>query len=70
MKSTRREFIKAAGLGLTASILGCNSSSGNDAPGIKAKKPNIIWLVSEDNSVHFCNLYNENGVDKKAAIEI
>ena len=26
------------------------------------EKPNIIWLVSEDNSIHFMDLYSEDGV--------
>ena len=26
-----------------------------------ADRPNIVWLTSEDNSVHYAKLYNENG---------
>ena len=26
-----------------------------------ANKPNIVWLVSEDNSIHYSRLYNEKG---------
>ena len=26
------------------------------------ERPNIIWLVSEDNSIHFMDLYSEDGV--------
>lgn len=28
----------------------------------EAKRPNIVWLTSEDNSVHYLKLYSENGV--------
>mgnify|MGYP006220436743 FL=1 len=27
----------------------------------KIEKPNIVWLVSEDNSIHYLNLYNPKG---------
>ena len=27
----------------------------------KNEKPNIVWLVSEDNSIHYLNLYNPQG---------
>lgn len=27
----------------------------------QSDRPNIVWLVSEDNSKHYLNLYNENG---------
>lgn len=32
-----------------------------NAPAQTNDKPNIVWLVSEDNSVHYTKLYNENG---------
>jgi arylsulfatase A-like enzyme len=39
---------------LTAIIqLGCTQK--------KIEKPNIVWLVSEDNSIHYLNLYNPKG---------
>lgn len=28
----------------------------------KAQKPNIVWIVSEDNSKHYMELFDENGV--------
>lgn len=29
----------------------------------EAKRPNIVWLISEDNSVHYSKLYFETGVE-------
>ena len=26
-------------------------------------KPNILWIVTEDNSVHYMNLYTEGGAE-------
>ena len=26
-------------------------------------KPNILWIVTEDNSVHYMNLYSEGGAE-------
>ena len=30
---------------------------------INEEKPNIVWLVTEDNSVHYMNLYTEGGAE-------
>ena len=30
---------------------------------IKLPPPNIVWLVSEDNSMHYLKMFNENGVE-------
>ena len=35
-----------------------------------ARRPNIIWLTTEDNSTHHMKLYNENGPDPKAQLMI
>ena len=57
MKISRRNFMKTTcALGL--SLVAPQTSFGKDQ-----KKPNIVWLISEDNSVHYSKLYNENGVD-------
>jgi len=32
-------------------------------PELNEEKPNIVWLVTEDNSVHYMNLYNEGGAE-------
>ena len=29
----------------------------------KVEKPNIVWLVTEDNSTHYMNLYNAGGAN-------
>jgi arylsulfatase A-like enzyme len=29
----------------------------------EAKRPNIVWLISEDNSVHYSKLYSETGAE-------
>ena len=45
---------------LQLSILACNlKDTATDA--IHLERPNIVWLVSEDNSVHYSRLYNESG---------
>ena len=45
---------------LTASIL-LNSCKEQKKPSDEIEKPNIVWLVSEDNSKHFLKLYDEGG---------
>lgn len=37
-------------------------TSCNQSPGKSTERPNIVWIVSEDNSKHFLNLYEEGGV--------
>ncbi|MBI9016125.1 MAG: sulfatase-like hydrolase/transferase [Phycisphaerae bacterium] len=61
MPNSRRQFIKMAGLSLGAVLLGSDNCF-SQSP-IKGKRPNIVWLISEDNSQHFCNIYNRDGVD-------
>ncbi len=34
------------------------------------EKPNIVWLVSEDNSTHYMSLYNEGGAEMPAISEL
>lgn len=56
----RRKFIKSIGLSFGAfSVMGYSAAYA----GKRAKKPNIVWLISEDNSVHYSNLYFDTGVD-------
>jgi len=38
-------------------VFSCKRTQEKEAP----KPPNIVWLVSEDNSKHFLKLYDENG---------
>ena len=30
---------------------------------LKAQQPNIVWIVSEDNSTHYMKMFNEHGVE-------
>lgn len=58
---SRREFLRtAAGCGLTmvagARVFGARGTRGR-------RRPNFMWLVSEDNSKHFMKLFDENGVE-------
>ena len=47
-----------------ALLLACHvSEESNDQP---TQRPNIVWLVSEDNSKHFLKLYDEKGVSMPA----
>ena len=39
----------------------CFSCNENDRQTERTESPNIVWLVSEDNSKHFLKLYDENG---------
>ena len=39
----------------------CFSCNENDRQTERIESPNIVWLVSEDNSKHFLKLYDENG---------
>ena len=33
---------------------------------LAADQPNFVWFTSEDNSVHFSRIYNENGITMPA----
>ena len=60
--NTRRDFLKKTSFG-AAAALSAGSLSSIAMAARKAKRPNIIWLISEDNSVHYSNLYNKDGVN-------
>ena len=30
---------------------------------LKAQQPNIVWIVSEDNSMHYMKMFNEHGIE-------
>lgn len=55
---TRRDFLKKTGVG--AALLSAARASDALAAG---RKPNLVWLVSEDNSKHFMKLFDENGAE-------
>ena len=35
-----------------------------------ADRPNVVWLVSEDNSIHFLNLFDEHGAETPRIAEL
>jgi len=43
---------------VTITSLACESAIAAEKP---AKRPNFVWLMSEDNSVHYMDLYFETG---------
>jgi len=55
---SRREFLKTAGTGCCLAMM---PTLGKGA--VEGKKPNFVWLVSEDNSKHFLKLFDENGAE-------
>ena len=56
--ATRRDFLKTAGLGVAASVAASQlAGPARAAP----KRPNFVWLISEDNSTHYMKLFNEKG---------
>ena len=44
--------------GILSLLNSCHESQKSDE---KSEKPNIVWLVSEDNSKHYLKLYDEGG---------
>ena len=59
MAITRRDFVKMTGGIVALTSIGCGETLAKK----QTKRPNIMWLISEDNSVHYSNLYNPAGVD-------
>ncbi len=39
-------------------------------PAIAAERPNVVWLVSEDNSIHYMKLFNEHGAQTPRIAEL
>ena len=39
-------------------------------PAIAAERPNVVWLVSEYNSVHYMKLFNEHGAQTPRIAEL
>ncbi|MHC4251951.1 MAG: sulfatase-like hydrolase/transferase, partial [Planctomycetota bacterium] len=66
-KATRREFMKTAGLGLAAGV----AASRLEKPAQAApKRPNFVWLLSEDNSTHYMKLFDEKGAETPRIAEL
>ncbi|MHC4502318.1 MAG: sulfatase family protein [Planctomycetota bacterium] len=57
-KATRRDFMKIAGRGVAAGIAASAVRGPLQAAG---KRPNFVWLMTEDNSKHYMKLYDEKG---------
>jgi len=74
MTGLRRDFLKTAGLGVCGATLAgavCSGPRSAAAAGEKsAKRPNFVWLISEDNSVHYSNLYFETGAEMPRISEL
>ena len=54
----RRRFIRAGAMGLGALVAG---PLRNIVAASREDRPNIVWLVTEDNSTRWLRLYDENG---------
>ncbi|MEM7476636.1 MAG: sulfatase [Planctomycetota bacterium] len=59
LRSTQRFSL----LCLTAALLLSNLSRAAD-------RPNIVWLISEDNSVHYMKMFDENGTETPRIAEL
>lgn len=58
MKYTTTGLWKVSlGLLLLLVLAACSSSSGGSE-----EKPNFVWIISEDNSVHYMKLFDPNGI--------
>ena len=58
---SRREFLAGTIAGATAAITASTFASKSAA--VKKGRPNIVWLMSEDNSKHYMKLFDENGAE-------
>lgn len=64
--TTRRRFLE--GIGLSAAALASRTcmaapKKGNAQKKAAADRPNFVWLMSEDNSAHYSNLYFDTGAE-------
>jgi len=60
---TRRDFLKAAGLGAAAMALpGCASSSQSISPIASNKKPNIIFIMADDLGCEWLSCYGSDEI--------
>jgi len=58
---TLQQFLIAVTVLLPFAALSADEQINSTAP--QAPRPNIVWLVSEDNSVHYLKLFSEYGVE-------
>ena len=65
--NNRRNFLKTVGYGvLVSSVPGMMKAA--ESP--EAKRPNFVWLISEDNSTHYTDLYFETGAPMPCVNEL
>jgi len=68
MMISRREFLRdsfaGAALAVTTTTFAQKASAG------KKGRPNIVWLMSEDNSKHYLKLFDENGAETPRIAEL
>ncbi|MCK4748116.1 MAG: hypothetical protein KAT15_13800, partial [Bacteroidales bacterium] len=58
MTITLRSSLILAGIMLGVTLFAdCNSSAGSGQ-----EKPNFVWIISEDNSKHYMELFDPNGI--------
>jgi arylsulfatase A-like enzyme len=65
---SRREFLAGTVAGTAAAITAPVFAAKSAAP--KGKRPNIVWLMSEDNSKHYMKLFDENGAETPRIAEM
>jgi len=60
---TRRDFLRSAAVGAAGAAAATRAMADKKpaASGDKPARPNIVWLMSEDNSKHYLKLFNEHG---------
>ena len=58
---SRREFLRNTFSSTTAAIAAAAFAGKATAP--KSKRPNIVWLISEDNSKHYLKLFDDHGAE-------
>jgi len=60
---SRRNFLSTTFAGAAAAVTATTfpARAGAAEPKRTAKRPNIVWLMSEDNSTHYMKLYDING---------
>jgi len=65
---SRREFLAGTAAGVAAVVTAPVFAARSSAP--KGKRPNIVWLMSEDNSKHYMKLFDENGAETPRIAEM
>ena len=66
---SRRRFLRDS-LGGAAAVVAGAGLAETLAAGAEKKRPNIVWLLSEDNSVHYLNLYTKTGAPTPRIAEL